>query len=350
MPPLNRHIRPIDRAVPRREVLLGGLGLAAALLAGCSSSGGGNSPTVPLTVGGSRTGAGPFPVTVAGKEGSVTLRSAPKRVVAVGYLRDADLALALGAPLAGAARNSVFASGLAPWQKPTTSPELFDTADGLPFEQIAALRPDLILATDDYTLAKDYANLAKIAPTLSYLQGVGADSWPSITTRAGQVLGTPAQAASLIAATQAKVASAKQQNSVLAGKTFTFGPVSSLDSIYTINDVTDASSKFFAQLGMSLSPKVTSLPQSSTPRRAKISLEQLSILDADVVILSYPDPTVRSKLESQAVFQELAAVKRGSYIALDMAAAVAVAFPSALSIPYGLDATVPRLVAAARKA
>ena len=44
-----------------------------------------------------------FPVTVTGKEGPVTINSRPKRVVAVGYLRDTGSPLALGAPLAGAA-------------------------------------------------------------------------------------------------------------------------------------------------------------------------------------------------------------------------------------------------------
>ena len=37
-------------------------------------------------------------VTVPGKEGSLTVKSAPRRVVAAGYLRDTDLALALGLP------------------------------------------------------------------------------------------------------------------------------------------------------------------------------------------------------------------------------------------------------------
>lgn len=134
------------------------------------------------------------------------------------------------------------------------------------------------------------------------------------------------------------------------GKTFTFGPVSSLSSVYTINSSADASAAFFSQLGMKLSPKVTGLPNSSTPRRAQISPEQLSVLDADVVILSYPDAAIRAQFESQAVFKDLSAVKRGSYIALDLAAAVAVAFPSVLSIPYGLQVLVPELAAAASKA
>lgn len=194
MPPTDPRSGLFDRAVPRRGVLLGGLGAAVTLIAACSSSADDSSSTAPNPSGPTASGPnppGPFPVTVAGKEGPVTVRSAPKRIVAAGYLRDTDLALALGAPLVGAARNSVFSSGLAPWQKPTTSIELFDTADGLPYEQIAARRPDLILATDDYTLGTDYAKLAKIGPTLSYQHGVGADTWQTMTTRVGQASASP---------------------------------------------------------------------------------------------------------------------------------------------------------------
>lgn len=346
------------RPVPRRGLLLAGLGASAALLAGCSSDsdsdgkGAGTSPgaTGSGSAGGAKAPQGAFPVTVPGKEGSVTVKSAPKRVVAAGYLRDTDLALALGLPLVGAAGNATFPSGLAPWQKPATKPDLFDTTNGLPFEQIAALHPDLILASDDYGLAQDYGTLAKIAPTLSYEAGVGADTWQTMTTRVGTAVGKKAEAQQLVTQTQAAIASAKAKNPALAGKTFTFGPVSSLTSIYTINSTADASAQFFAQLGMVLSPKVTSLPNSSTPRRAEISPEQLKLLDADVLILSFPSPSIRAAFEAQPVFGQLAAVKRGSYIALDMGTAVSLAFPSVLSIPYGLSTMVPKLVAAAGKA
>lgn len=117
---------------------------------------------------------------------------------------------------------------------------MFDTANGLPFESIAALHPDLIPAGDDYTLTQDYATLAKIAPTLSYQTGVGADTWQTMTARAGRVLGQAGKAAALVAATGAKIATAKQRNTTPAGKTFTFGPVSDPNSVFTINCTDDA--------------------------------------------------------------------------------------------------------------
>ena len=325
-------------SLSRRSVLATGLGAAAAVLTGCSTG----SAAAPAP-----SSAAGFPATVPGKEGAVTVLKPPTRVVAAGYLRDTDIALALRAPLVGVARNSVFPSGLAPWQQ--TDAELFDTSGGMPFERIAALRPDLILASDDYTLAKDHPNLAKLAPTLGYQAGVGTDSWQAMTTRAGQVLGKQAEARDLVARTEQTVTNARDSNKILAGKTFTFGPVSTLDSMFTINGSADASAKFFGQLGLVLSPQVTSLPASSTPGRAQISMEQLGLLDADVMIIAFTAPGIRAEFEAQPLFQSLKAVRRGSYIALDTASAVAVAFPSVLSIPYGLSATVPKLVAAAGK-
>ena len=325
-------------SLSRRSVLFTGLGAAAAVLTGCSTG----SAAAPAP----ENGPG-FPVTVPGKEGAVTVPKPPTRVVAAGYLRDTDIALALQAPLVGVARNSVFPTGLAPWQR--TNAELFDASGGMPFERIAALRPDLILAADDYTLNKDNQNLTRLAPPLGYQAGVGADSWQTMTSRAGQVLGKPAEAEELVTKTEQAITKTKGANKILAGKTFTFGPVSKLDSVFTINGAGDASAKFFAQLGLVLSPQVASLPSSSTPGRAQLSPEQLGLLDADVVIIAYMNPGIRAEFEAQPLFQSLKAVQRGSYVALDEAAAIAVAFPSVLSIPYGLSATVPKLVAAAGK-
>lgn len=348
-----------DRArLGRRGFLLGAAGAALALT-GCSSDDDGkggangtqndaksNAKSGASAGAGARTDAAAFPVTVAGKEGTARVASAPKRVAACGYLRDTDLALALGAPLVLATKNAVFPSGLAPWQQPTTDPELVDSTKGLPFEKIAAAAPDLILASDDYQLADDYGTLSHLAPTLSYGKGVGQDSWQEMATRTGQVLGKRAQAEALVAHVQAKIAAVHTQHPELQGRTFTFGPVSGGEA-FTIKSPTDASAVFFSQLGMKLAPQVTSLPDSATPGRAAISRERLDLLDADVVILTFATEPERTAFEAQPLFKRLKAVRRGSYIALDMPTAIAVAFPSVLSLPYGLDAVVPKLAAAA---
>ena len=327
-------------ALSRRGLLAGVLGTAAAGLAGCTTTG---SAETPRPTG---TGSG-FPVTVRGKLGRTRVTAAPRRVVAAGYVRDTDLAIALDAPLVGAARNPALGRrGLAPWQHPKGSPTLFDATNGVPAEQVAALRPDLILAADDYTLATDNAKLTGIAPTLGYATGPGADGWVEMTRRAGAVLGRRDRAERLITATRRTIAAARRAHRNFAGTRFVFGPVSSPSELYVINSAEDASAAFLSQLGLRISAKVTALPSGETPHRARVSPERLDLLDADVLILTYPSAGVRRAVESNRLFRRLAVVRRGGYVALDLPTAIAIGFPSVLSIPYGLDAVVPKLAAA----
>ncbi|WP_433887491.1 ABC transporter substrate-binding protein [Streptomyces sp. CA-111067] len=332
---------PPGRALPRRGFLLSAAGAATALVAGCSNSSAKTAATAAPKQG--------FPVTIPGKLGPTKVANAPARVVACGYLRDTDLALALGANLVGFGRNSTFPTGLAPWQKASSQAKGFDTVNGLPLTTIDRLRPDLILASDDYGLAKDWATLGKIAPTLGYLKGVGEDSWQQMATRAGAALGKKDKAAALVTEVEQKIATVKSRHPEFAGKTFTFGPVEGNGQIFTTSSATDASATFFRQLGFTLAPAVTQLPASATPGRSEISMERLDLLDADVLILAYQTTAAQKKLEANPLFKRLKAVERGSYIPLDFPTAIALAFPSVLSIPFGLDATVPKLATAVAK-
>jgi iron complex transport system substrate-binding protein len=334
------------RTWSRRTVLLGAAGGAAAFVAGCGSStkeATAPEPSAPAT------SAGAYPVSVPGKEGTARLAAAPTRVAAVGFLRDTDLALALGANLVGLTKSFNFDSGIAPWQNVPASVQRLDADAETPFERIAALHPDLILASDDTSLSEDYKSLSGIAPTLSYDKGYNQDSWQTMTTRAGLILGKRQAAQDLVTKTTDTLAAAAQRYPELKGKTFTIGPVQAADRIFTISRTTDASASFFGALGMTLSPKVTALPQSDLPGRSAVSAEQVALLDADIVMITYTNPAAKSAFESSELFQRLPAVRRGSYLALELPEALAIAFPSVLSIPYGVENVVPKVAAAAAK-
>ncbi|MGW4486157.1 hypothetical protein ACWEOE_20225 [Amycolatopsis sp. NPDC004368] len=62
-----------------------------------------------------------------------------------------------------------------------------------------------------------------------------------------------------------------------------------------------------------------------------------------MLVLTYTTPASRAQTEALPLFQQLPAVKRGSYIALDLTTAIALAFPSVLSVPYGLKEVVPKI-------
>jgi len=327
----------LDRPAPilddasRRQFLIGGATLAA-LLVGCADSSTDAPPTAD---------SGDFPLTLVGKEGTANIPVKPQRVITVGFQRDTDTVLALGVTPVAMVEHSLFPSGNAPWVEAALTgpmPELLDATAGLPFEKIAGLDPDLILATDDYELTQNYPRLTQIAPTVSYVDGVESDTWQQRTSHIGRALGRTEQAQKIITDVEALIIQAAQANPVFAGKTFSRcyaheGEVRAITS-------PDASVTLLEQLGMKISPKIATLPPDDTPGRASVSLENLNVLDADVMLVSYPSATDQTFLESSPLFEQLNAVRIGTYVVFDQPVSVALGFPSALSIPYGLDRTV----------
>ncbi|MGH3963276.1 MAG: iron-siderophore ABC transporter substrate-binding protein [Pseudonocardiaceae bacterium] len=309
-------------------------GTAALSLAAC----GGNGSTTETPPAAGSTG---FPVTLTGKEGTATIPAEPQRVIAVGFQRDTDTALALGVTPIAMVENALFPSLIAPWveaELPDRKPELLNIDNGLPFEKIAGLRPDLILATDSYELTDNYARLAEIAPTLSYVDSVDSETWQQRTTHIGKALGRDEQAQKIIADTEDKIKQAARDHPAFAGKTFSVSAVGGGQLETVLKG--DAAVTFLEQLGLRISPEVAALPQSGNPGRANVSLENLGVLDADVVFVTYVTDDDRALIEANPIFQRLDAVQSGNYLVLGLPVALAMGFPSPLSIPYGLDRTV----------
>lgn len=324
--------------VTRRRFLWGtGAGIATVGAAGCSSPDGG-APAGPAA-------SGLFPVSIPGREGTATIAAEPRRVVAAGLQRDADIALALGVVPVGMARATSFTSGIAPWVETRLGgarPELIDMSGARPpLERIAALAPDLISAVDDYALADHYAEFSRIAPTLSYVEAQNLDTWQQSTTRIARALGREDRAPGAIAATEGAVATAAAENPGLRGRTFSFSVVYS-GVVYTVLGG-DAAAAVLTQLGLTLAPAVATLPESATKGRAEVSAEQLSVLDADVVMVSYSTPADKAAFETNPLFPTLGAVRRRAYVELDFTTGVALAFPSPLATPYAVNAIVPAL-------
>jgi iron complex transport system substrate-binding protein len=323
--------------------LLMTLGLLGALTA-CGSSASTSAGS------GASASSAAFHASIKGKFGTTTLSSKPVRVVALSWT-DADFALALGVTPVGVTKVSTATGGIQPWTKTalgSSSPTVLDTTDGDPIEAIAALRPDVILATKDYNLSTSYADLSKIAPVVTYVSGPNNDSWQQDFANVATALGDSAKATTVTSATEATIAKTKSTYSELSGKTFSYIVAPSASGAYTVNSTTDVSAQLLGELGMQLSPADLKLPSSSTPGRAQISLENLDELNADVVIAA-SDSAGLSMLSSNAVFKKMAAVERGSYVPLDYTAATALAFPSPLSLDWAMTNVVPKLAAAAAK-
>jgi iron complex transport system substrate-binding protein len=328
-----------------RTALLVALLLTACLaLAACGSDDDPSSDTAAPS-GGAASSA--FPVTVTGGAfGDATVQEAPKRVVTLGW-SDQDVAVALGVKPVGVYDiGPDFPLGIGPWAADRlegAKPQKLSLSDGIPFEKIAALRPDLILAVQSGVLQEDYDKLSKIAPTVTYAKGRGlyVSPWQEQAQIIGKALGQEAKAKALVDATTARLAQAKKDHPDLQGKTFSYMARQTADQVglYLPNDLRV---KFLIDLGMKLSPgQIAATKSIKTGFYADVSYERLGSLDADALVAWFNTPKDRETFTGRSVFQNLPVVKKGGFVPLDLIQAQAQGAPTVLSIPWAIDNVVP---------
>jgi iron complex transport system substrate-binding protein len=147
------------------------------------------------------TGGG-GPLTITHAFGETTISEPPKRVVSAGLTGQDDL-LALGiVPVAVTNWFGDQPFGVWPWAQPklgTAKPVVLNLDNGIQAQQIAGLKPDLIVATDAGLDQDSYQKLAAIAPTLAQSDGDAFfEPWKEQAKAIGQAVYQSGQIASLI--------------------------------------------------------------------------------------------------------------------------------------------------------
>jgi iron complex transport system substrate-binding protein len=172
----------------------------------------------------------PKPGEVA-KDGSVTVKhifgetkipAPPKRVVSAGFTEQDDL-LAVGVvPIAVTDWFGGEPFGVWPWAQPKlggAQPVVLTLNDGIQVDQIASLKPDLIVATNAGLDQDTYTKLSAVAPTIAQS---GSDAffepWKDQATTIGQAVFKADDMAALIMAVDEKFAAVGKNNPQFAGK------------------------------------------------------------------------------------------------------------------------------------
>lgn len=333
------------------RTLMRRLAATSALLLGLSLTAACGDDTQEPTAG--STGSGAFPVTITHKLGTTTIKSEPKRIVALGEV-DQDALLALGVqPVGMVELTGIQPDGLTPWNAPKLSgaePTLLKSGDsGFKLEEIAALKPDLILAAGDFYIDKYYDKLSQLAPTTAYQTGPAEDTWQQITEQVAKAVGKEDEGRRLIAEVEEKINSTKAKHPELSGKGFAFVVALPSGNLAVMKSPDDISVKLLNQFGMTLPEEIKSL--SGENFYAELSNEKLGVLDTDVLIAHYNDnAATQKKFEQDRIFSGLDVVKRGSYVALDLKSFWPLRTPTVLAAPYVVDNVVPQIAQAAAKA
>lgn len=317
---LRRRTRPILRRAAATSLALGAIVFAA----GC-----GNSDSDSTT---SSANASYQAVTVDHAFGQTVVTHKPTRIVSLSPTFT-DALVALDTKPAGYVPNPMTNADYAWDQGNSNLAGVTKLALGpggtVPEEKIAALQPDLILGGGLILSKDEYDKLSKLAPTIPSLKAGALDNWQDDTTLVGKLLGRPADAQPIIAASDKALADAKTKYPKLAGKTFAVSLFVDPTNIEVITNPDDNANKFFESLDMKIPDSLHGLSGGLGGLNGKISMERLDLLNADLLSVGYMTPGAAGQLENQPLFKQLPAVQHGTYVSTDADVSAALRLPTA---------------------
>ncbi|MBM6401700.1 iron-siderophore ABC transporter substrate-binding protein [Phycicoccus sonneratiae] len=346
--------------MPSRRRLLAAAPLAAAalVLAACSTGPSGGSSSTAAA--GASAEAAAFPVTVEHAYGTTTVEKAPTRVATVGWA-DADTLVALGVVPVGAPKitwggneagsTDWFDAAVADAGLDASGMTRYDDSAGIPFTDIAATTPDLILGLSSGITQEDYDKLSKIAPTVAWTEKAWGTPWQDQVAAIGRAVGKPAQAEQLTTATEKTIADAVAANPEIKGRSAAWAWFTPTDlSTIGLYTTADLRPQMLREFGFVDSPTVAELSEKDPSAfSANLSAEKASTLQADVVVFYAEDGAGADELRKNPLIGQIPALEDGHYVAsADNEVALSMSLPSPLSVTTAVQDFLPKLVSAVK--
>jgi iron complex transport system substrate-binding protein len=291
-----------------------------------------------------------FPVAIEHRYGTTTIESAPERVVAVGLVEQ-DALLALGVvPVGTTEWFGEYPGAIWPWAQDelggATPPEVLDDTDGIQFERIAGLQPDLILGIYSGLSAEDYQTLSQLAPTVAQpVDGIDwGVAWQDLTRTVGAAVGQAEQAEQLVDGVEQRFAEVRTANPAFAGAT---ALAATTWEGYYVYGTQDPRGRLLQDLGFRLPDGLDQV--TGTEFGANLSRERTDLLDTDVLVWLVEEyATDKARVQADPLYAQLDVMNQGRdiYLENEELLGAATSFITVLSLPYLLDGLVPQIAAA----
>lgn len=266
----------------RRSFLMAASALPL-MLAGCSGEPGSK---------GVEPDASAFPVTLTHAFGSTTIEALPDRVVVLAAM-EADICAGLElVPVAmpRIADTPWFRRAINGFQE--VRPIHLDDSQGVPIEDIAELKPDLILAMSTELSAESFKQLSAIAPVIAAQKNDVANGWRELAAITGRALGREKGVAALIEVADALVTDAVRDYNGLDGATALYVEASTVQGADVVVHAAESiPMQVMREFGLADAPSLRSLSsgQSSDDGRLVSFIlphERAAELSADVLIVA----------------------------------------------------------------
>ena len=317
-----------------RRQFLGAAGASAvwpAAVAGCTPGEAGRS-----SAGG---------VTITHAFGDTTVPAPPTRVVSAG-LTDQDDLLSVGVvPVAITTWFGDQPFGVWPWAQPklgSATPAVLNLDNGIQIDQIAMLKPNLIVAVNAGLDADTYQKLSEIAPTIAQ-SGDDAffEPWRQQAAAIGAAVFKKAEMATLVEAVDAKFTAVAQANPTFKDRTAVL-----LDGYFTGDTITATvagwRTEFLTAMGLTVPDAVKGFASGDHAMIARGDLPR-TLGRADVLIWCTGSDAEQAALLADPAVAELTASspRRNVFTTAELSAAIAYASP--LSYPLVADQLPPLL-------
>lgn len=356
LPRTPRPLFPVRRTLAPAVLLAAG----ALVLTGCSTgpAGGGSEESASAAEG----ATGEFPRTVQHAYGETTVEEAPERVATVSWVNH-DVATALGVVPVGVPATDFGANenGSTDWfdaaleESGAEAPETYSEADGINYEAIAALEPDIILGAYSGLTQEEYDKLSEIAPVVAFPEDAVAygTSWQDSTELIGEALGREEKAQEVVDDVEQQLEETAAEYPELEGTSFVYGTIdpSAADKIFAYTEV-DNRPKFLTSLGMEQSEAVRKAAEGKEDEFfVTWSPEKADELTSDVFVSWAEDEGVREAIEKDPLLSRIPAVAEGDLVLqTDQQEVLSVSAASPLSIPWALENVVPEIAETAASA
>lgn len=301
-----------------------------------------------------------FPVTVSHALGEAVIAAEPTRVATIGWT-DHETLVSLGVVPVGAVKITWGgnAEGSTDWFDEAVAelggepPTRYDDSAGAPIEEIVALEPDLILATNSGLTPEEYDTLSKVAPVVAYPEAPWSTSWQDSLELVGQAVGRSDRAAEVEAETSALLEDAGAEFPEITGTSAAWLWFAAADySKFGVYSATDARPRFLDAVGFETPAIVTELSDAAPGQfSVDVSAERAAEFDADVIVFYVDDSVKLEDLQAAPLIQDLPALRSGAFVASgDPQLALPLSSPTPLSIPIAVEKFLPLLAEAAAKA
>lgn len=281
--------------------------------------------------------------------GETTVPAPPKRVVSAGLTEQDDL-LALGVvPVAVTDWFGDQPFGVWPWAQQklgAAKPALLNLDNGIAVAQIAALKPDLIVAVNAGLDADTYQKLAAIAPTIAQS---GSDAffepWKQQARTVARAVFKTQEMENLIDAIDERFSAIAQTNTAFKDRTAVL--MSGTISGDTVTATVDGwRTEFLTAMGFRVPDNLKTLAGSDGQAGIALSGLAAALAGVDVLIWTTESDAEQAALLADPTVAALRAtsLNRAVYTGKDLAAAIA--FASPLSYPVVAEKLPPMLARA----